>query len=88
MMTSPIFDLDKLETGKPTKFISNGLYLPKVGINGEKCHDPDNSLDEIEATLTNIPDLPTRAKTPINSNMTYLVFAIYVQRLSNLVVVF
>ena len=69
MMTSPIFDLDKLETGKPTKFISNGLYLPK-------------------ATLTNIPDLPTRAKTPINSNMTYLVFAIYVQRLSNLVVVF
>lgn len=65
-MTSPVFDLDKLEAGKPSTFISNGLYLPKVGINGEKC-DHDSSLEEVE-TLSNLPDLPTRAKTPINSN--------------------
>lgn len=63
LATSPSFDLDKLETGKPSTFISNGLHLPRNEMHNEKS-DHDSSINE-ENGNCRLTDLPTRAKTPI-----------------------
>lgn len=63
-LSSPTFDLDKLETGKPSKFISNGLYLPMVNYDCEKT-DHDSSFNGEFDAMPEILELPTRAKTPI-----------------------
>lgn len=74
LAASPSFDLDKLETGKPSTFISNGLHLPRMDMHNEKS-DHDSSISE-ETGRCCLHDLPTRAKTPIygDSLNTYSLF--------------
>ena len=75
-LSSPTFDFDKLEPGKPSKFVSNGLYLPKTDDADQKPTESQNT-----STLTNktntmhlIQDLPIRAKAPIYSNIEELYY--------------
>lgn len=58
-LSSSTFDFDKLETGKPSKFITNGLYLPKIHVDNEKS-DMNSSF-----TGEELSNVPFRAKTPI-----------------------
>ncbi len=69
-LSSPNFDFDKLEPGKPSKFVSNGLYLPKTDETENKSTETQNSSTLMNKTNTMhlIQDLPIRAKAPIFSN--------------------
>ena len=81
-LSSPTFDFDKIEMGKPTKFIPNGLYLPKMNVNNDE-NEKNSEIQTNSSTLTNktnimhvIQDLPIRAKAPIfgnNHNIPYLI---------------
>ncbi len=74
-LSSPTFDFDKLEPGKPSKFVSNGLYLPTMNVSDGE-NDQKSTESQNASTLTNktntmhlIQDLPIRAKAPIYSNL-------------------